>query len=184
MAERGERGPEGVDEGDRPMKSEVLNVRAMAKRERTGIERALDRAAASISHPVFFLAEALFHVGWVAANLGALPGVTPWDPFPFSFLGGLASIQALFIALLILMQTRHESTASEVREEMDLQVALHAEREVSKIIRMLAEVHRALEIPSDEHDRELEVMSEPIRPDYLMEKTERRLEEAEEEIED
>lgn len=179
MSESTESGPVLVDENGRAAKAEVLNVRALAKQERTTMERALDRAAAAIAHPLFFLAEAVFHVGWIVANLGLIPRLRPWDPYPFGFLAGLASAQALFIALLILMQTRQESTTSEVREEMDLQVALHAEREISKLIRMLAEVQRGLNIPTTEHDRELEVMSDPVRPDFLMQKTEERLAEEE-----
>jgi uncharacterized membrane protein len=67
-------------------------------------------------------------------------------------LGGLASMQALFIGLLILMYAQHESHIAEGREEVDLQVALHSERETSKVLRMLTELHNSLVIRSNEHD--------------------------------
>src|SRR5688500_4129664 len=95
-------------------KREILNVRAEAVRQRTPLQRALTRIASILSSPIFFISEVVFHLGWIALNSGAVPGVRPWDPFPFAFLTGTASVQALFIGLLILMYAEHDSHISDV----------------------------------------------------------------------
>lgn len=161
-------------------KDEIINVRAEAARSRTPLQRALVRVARAISHPWFFAAELALHTGWVVMNTGWVPGISPWDPYPFGLLAGLASVQALFIGLLILMYAEQESRMGEVREEMELQVALHDERETSKVLRMLTEIQDALGIHGAERDRELELMSKPIDPEQLREVTRQHIEEADE----
>lgn len=158
-------------------KDEVLNVRADAVRHRTALQHVLAAVSKVLAHPLFFFGEVALHVGWIVLNAGVLPGTTAWDPYPFSFLTGMASVQALFIGLLILMYARHEAMIAEVREEMDLQVALHSERETSKVLRMLTDVHHSLGVASAEHDRELEVMSQPLDPVHLKRTTEEHIQE-------
>lgn len=164
----------------RRSKDEIINVRADAVSRRTPLEAAIARMARMLAHPGFVLAEAALHGGWIVLNTGVVPGVEPWDPYPFSFLTGMASVQALFIGLLILMYAEQDSHVGELREEMDLQVALHSEREASKILRMLVEVQRALGVQSQEQDEELRLMSQPLDPAHLRQVTEEHLREAEE----
>lgn len=85
-----------------------------------------------------------------------------------------------WIALLILMQETHESRIAELREETDLQVALHAEREATKLLRLMLDVHRALGIKSPELDDEFDEMARPLDPDRLRESLEERLRRADE----
>lgn len=162
-------------------KGEVMNVRAEAIRGQSPLHHALTAIANVLSHPYFFIGEVVLHGGWIVLNTVPLPGVQPWDPYPFSLLTGLASVQALFIGLLILMFAQREADIAELREEVDLQVVLHSERETSKVLRMLAELHEALGVRSKENDRELEVMSQPLDPQRLKRSTEDDIEAAEEE---
>jgi uncharacterized membrane protein len=164
----------------RRQKEQILNVRAEAARRRTPLERMLASTARSLAHPLFFAGEVVFHLAWVALNALLLPGPLRWDPFPFPLMTGLASLQALLIGLLILMYEERSARVQEVREETELQVNLHAERETTKLLRMMAEVHRALGIPSREHDAELSQMERPLDPARLRSTTEEELREVEE----
>lgn len=159
-------------------KQDILNVRADATRRSGMLHRGLARMARALGHPAFFAAELAFHVGWIALNLGAAPDVEPWDPYPFGMLGGLASVQALFIGLLILMYEVRDARVGELREETDLQVSLHAERETTKLIQLMLDVHRALGIRSAEGDADLPEMARPLDPASLRDDTERRLRDA------
>lgn len=160
-------------------KRQLLLVRADAARRRTILQWALDEVARVLAHPLFFVGEIVFHAGWIVLNTGWVPGVTPWDPYPFSFLLGIASIQAFFVGLLILMHTRYEARIGELREETELQVALHAERETTKLLRMMVEVHRKLGIASTERDTELHEMAKPLEPDHLLDETREELDDEE-----
>ena len=157
-------------------KEQILNVRAEAARKRSRLERALVATARSIAHPLFFAAEIAFHLVWVVLNAFLLPPALRWDSYPFPLLTGLASLQALLIGLLILMYEERSAAVQEVREETELQVNLHAERETTKLLRMMAEVHDALGIRSAEHDAELEEMAQPLDPQRLRDSTESQLE--------
>ncbi len=159
-------------------KEDILNVRADAARRWGPFERGLARAARLLAHPAFFTAELVFHVAWVVLNLGVVPGVRPWDPPPFGMLGGLASTQALFIGLLILMYEVRDARIGELREETDLQVSLHAERETTKLIQLVLDVHEALGIRTAEGDADLPEMARPLDPAQLRDDTERRLRDA------
>lgn len=164
--------------GIRSQKNEILNVRADAARRRGLLEQLIARAGHFLARPGFFAAELIFHTGWILANTGVIPGVVPWDPFPFSFLTGLASAQALIIGLLILMYEERSARIAEIRDETALQVALHAERETTKLIRLVLEVQAALGVRTTEPDEEIAEMAEPLDPGRLRHTTEEVLREA------
>lgn len=162
----------------RRQKQEILSVRADAVRRRTPLERLLAAVARRLAHPAFFAAEAALHLVWVALNAGWVAGVRPWDPYPFPLLAGIDSMQALGIALLILMHQERDARVAELREETELQVALHDERETTKLLRMMRELHDALGVRGAERNEELDEMSEPLDPQRLRESLETRLRDA------
>lgn len=164
----------------RRQKDAILNVRAAETRWLTPLERGLRAAARGLAHPVFLAAEVVFHLGWVALNTVGIFAALRWDPYPFPLLAGVASVQALFIGLLILMYEERSARVEEVREETELQVALHTEREATKLLRMVAEIQTALGIPTREQDEELAEMAQPLDPDRLRETTRDQLRRADE----
>ena len=92
-----------------------------------------------LSHPAFFLALLASHLLWIVLNLPIYPWWEPWGPYPFIFLATIASAEAPFIALLVLMHQQRNQRLSELREETPLQVSLHMEREVSWVLHLLPE---------------------------------------------
>lgn len=55
-------------------------------------------------------------------------------------LATIASVEAPFIALFVLMHQKRETNVEELRGEVELQVALHTEREVTMLLRLVAEL--------------------------------------------
>ena len=163
-------------------KRQIFNVRAEALRERSWGDRALARVARAIADRRFFFGELSFHLAWIVLNSIALPGVSPWDPYPFSLLTGLASLQALLIALLLLMHSQSELRIDQVREETDLQVALHAERETTRLLQMVTEIHDRLGIRSEVPEDELREMRQPLDPNQLRTVTAQQISETEREM--
>ncbi len=154
-------------------------MREEMTRRRSWLAAGIDRAGNLLAHPVFFTVLLAAHLGWVAANLGWIPGVPAWDPYPFMLLATIASAEAPFIALLILMRQHRDQRIDELREEVTLQVDLHVEREATKALRMLAAIHEKLGIET-EAGEDLDRMTEELDPRLLLEDLEERLEEAEE----
>lgn len=164
----------------RRQKDQILNVRAEEAKRRSATERMLVAVAGFLAHPAFFAAELVFHLTWVLLNAFLLDARLRWDPYPFPLLTGLASAQALFIGLLILMYEDRSATVDEVREETELQVALHTERETTKLLRLVTDIHEKMGIRSPDHDAELAEMAQPLDPERLRDVTREELRRAEE----
>jgi uncharacterized membrane protein len=58
-------------------------------------------ACTAASGPVL-LGHLVWFTLWVTANVGVLPGIAPFDPFPFPFLTMTVSLEAIFLALFVL----------------------------------------------------------------------------------
>jgi uncharacterized membrane protein len=143
-------------------------VRALKARHaarRSFLETIADRLS-RIASSGYFLA---VHVGWFALwilwNTGAL-GLRPFDPFPFGLLTMVVSLEAIFLALFILMAQRRESSIAELREEITLQVLMRAEEEVTKTLQLVAGLYPRLGHQLAK-DPELDEMLRPLDADAI-----------------
>jgi uncharacterized membrane protein len=91
------------------------NVETIAKVEqqlagrRTRMDRIGDAIARFFGTLRFIIAHALFITGWLALNLGLLPDVQPFDPYPFPFLGLIVGIEFIFLTTFVLMNQNLQS---------------------------------------------------------------------------
>jgi uncharacterized membrane protein len=104
-------------------------------------------AFTAASGPVLVLHVAWFSV-WVSANLGVLPGVHPFDRFPFPFLTMTVSLEAIFLALFVLASQNRLARQAHKRSHLDLQVDLLAEREMTAVLQLLQDIARHLDVPT------------------------------------
>lgn len=163
------------DSGDKG--EEILDVRGALRAQSGWFTRLVEEMGRLLASAVTWAVLLLLHLLWVVLNTGWLPWVEPWDRYPFPMLAMLASVEAPFISLMILMAQEREGRVRDVRDEIDLQVALHSEREVTAILRRVDALCRKLEVgPFGEDPQELEHMKEPLDSDKLMERVEQRLE--------
>src|SRR5688572_13063590 len=93
---------------------------------RTRPERAVDAITRwAASGPALLLHLAWF-AGWIVVNAGLAPGLAPFDPFPFSFLTLVVSLEAIVLTLLVLASQNRMGGQSEKRSHLDLQIDLLA----------------------------------------------------------
>lgn len=111
---------------------------------------------------------------WIVINAGLIPGVVPWDPFPFILLTMLLSIEAICLTIIVLMSQNRQSYVSAVRDELDLQVNLLSEREVTKALKLLLALHEHHKIKESE-DPELDAMLRATNISYIQRKLEEQL---------
>jgi uncharacterized membrane protein len=71
-------------------------------------------------------------------NTGQIKGVMAFDPFPFNFLTMVVSLEAIILAVFVLISQNRSMRVDDLRAETHLQINLITEREVTKIIKMLA----------------------------------------------
>lgn len=124
-------------------------IEAVAELERVAHETRslMDRIAASITrkagsgtavavHAVWFLV-------WIIVNVEFL-GLPAFDPYPFSLLTTIVSLEAIFLTLFVLISQNRMTKEADRRTELDLQVNLLAEKETTMILRILSEISKHL----------------------------------------
>lgn len=155
-----------------------MNVRAEMDERRSLISHVVDSVGRLLARPILLLALVGSNVVWVALNLG-IAGANPWDPPPFTLLATITSALAPILTLMILMRQHRDARVAELREEIDVQLTLHIEREVTRVARMLDEVRAGLGIET-EIDREArqETKSE-LDPEELLDRLRQQLDESE-----
>ena len=116
-----------------------------------------------------FLAPVIWFAGWILAN--SLPGFRPFDPFPFTFLTLVVSLEAIFLSTFILISQNHETRLSERRNQLDLQVNLLTEQENTKMLRMLERIAEKVGANTDD-DPSLQVLDQATNPEKLVEQIE------------
>jgi uncharacterized membrane protein len=119
------------------------NIRAVARLEqealhqRTTADRVSDALTRFTGSTPFVVGHALAFTTWILANSGRLPGVAPFDPYPFSFLTLVVSLEAIFLSVFVLMSQNRMTRQADKRAHLDLQVDLLAERELTLMLHML-----------------------------------------------
>jgi uncharacterized membrane protein len=137
------------------------NVRAIAAleqaaiRQRTPADRVSDAITRVAGSATFVVIHAIGFTVWIVANVGAFPGVSPFDPYPFAFLTLVVSLEAIFLAIFVLMSQNRMSRLADRRAHLDLQIDLLAEREVTAILKMLRALLEKQGISLDRLDRDV-----------------------------
>ncbi|MBA4327381.1 MAG: hypothetical protein C0428_04080 [Polaromonas sp.] len=104
------------------------------------------RLAASIAGfcgtaPVLWL-HAVFFISWLAFNASPLA----FDPYPFTFLTMVVSLEAIFLSFFIMIGQNIASRENERRHQLDLQINLLNEREMTAMLRLMGKVADKLQI--------------------------------------
>jgi uncharacterized membrane protein len=109
---------------------------------------------------------------WILANLGLVPGVPQFDP-SFVTLAMVASVEAIFLSTFILITQNRMSGAADKRAELDLQISLLAEHEVTKLVALLSAIADRLGVET-EVDAEVEELKEDVAPERVLDEIEER----------
>lgn len=139
----------------------VQSYRAKADAKRTWSDKFADKLTLRFGSVLFLALNAVWFIVWITINTNLIPGVEPFDPFPFGLLTMIVSLEAIFLAIIVLISQNRDAKVAELREEIDLQVNSIAETEVTKIIEMLALLLKKEGIKIDDPD--IEDMTRPIR---------------------
>ncbi len=92
----------------------------------------------------FLALNAVFFLAWIVLNVGLIPGITPFDPFPFGLLTMAVSLEAIFLSIFVLLAQNLQAAKDHIRGDIEYQINLNAELEVGhlheKVDRMNAEM--------------------------------------------
>lgn len=149
----------------------IIHTRQTTASQRTTEERLAD-AITDFSGRMYFV---YFHVVWFAVwiliNLGYL-GIKPFDPYPFGLLTMVVSLEAIFLATFVLISQNRLSAEADRRADLDLQIGLLTEHELTRVLVMLDAIQDKLGIENDE-DQELLDLEKNVHPEDVLEEMER-----------
>lgn len=147
----------------------VQKLETAAKQERTRS----DLFAEAIANFCGSMTFVWVHVAWfgVWIFLNTVPGFPHIDPFPFTFLTLVVSLEAIFLSTFILISQNHDAKISERRNHLDLQINLLSEQENTRMIQMLTaiaekvgcEIARAPEVRDLSEETDLESVVAEIK---------------------
>jgi uncharacterized membrane protein len=113
----------------------------------------------------FVYVHAALYGFWIAANLGWL-GVQPWDE-TFVMLAMIASVEAIFLSTFILISQNRMAALAEQRAELDLQVSLLAEHEITKLVQLVSAIAERLDV-AHEARQDIDELKRTVAPEAVL----------------
>lgn len=107
----------------------------------------------------FLLFCLLLFAVWICCNLNLIPYLKPFDPFPFPILQMGVSLFAVILSVSVLINQNRQGHVEKIRQQVEFEVNVRAEEEITKVLNMLHEIHQKLGLNST-IDKELEEMKE------------------------
>ncbi len=133
----------------------------------------VDRVADAVGDFSGSLSFVVIHVTafivWFLINTGHFFGVKKFDPYPFVLLAMVVSVEAVLLSTFVLMKQNRMAKRDEQRDQLNLQIDLLAEKEITKVLQMQRLLCARLGIAEVEGDVEAKEMSEATSVDKLAE---------------
>ena len=161
-------------ESEEPKRKIFQSIKAGADSRRTNSERIADWMTSRFGSMTFLLINALLFLAWILVNTGQIKEISPFDPFPFSLLTTIVSLEAIILAIFVLISQNRNSKIDDLREETHLQINLISEKEVTKIMKMLAILLEKNSVDLSQ-DPELKKLLKPISEEEIEKKLEKEI---------
>jgi uncharacterized membrane protein len=158
-----------VEELTRRNVETVSKLEEAARGQRTRTDRLAEVIANFCGSMTFVWVHVIWFGGWIGFNL--LPGMKHVDPFPFTFLTLVVSLEAIFLSTFILISQNHDSRVSDKRNHLDLQINLLSEQENTQMLRILQQIAAQVGVADDPHTQVLGQATEPERLAEQIEQT-------------
>lgn len=145
----------------------LVNHRRESVRQSSWRVKLADAITRFTGSMTFVLVHVVGYTLWIVVNLGWIPWLPRFDP-TFVVLAMEASVEAIFLSTFILItQNRMMSEAAE-RADLDLQISLLSEHEITRVIMLVREMAKRMGIEAA-HDPELCELAKDVHPERMLE---------------
>lgn len=145
----------------------AMRERAQAEARRAGMgDRVANAVTGFTGSMTFVYVHVVIVSAWVAVNLGLVPGAPPFDR-TFVILATAASVEAIFLSTFVLISQNRAARAADRRAELDLQINLLTEHEVTRLITLTAAIAERLGVP-DARDPEVRELEHDVAPEAVL----------------
>ena len=139
-------------------------------RNRTMIEKIIDTITAFASNMVSVYSHLLLFSVWVLWNSGMF-NLKPFDP-NFIMLATFAAVEAIFLTTFVLIGQRRINLQNDKWAELDLQVSLLTEHELTSVLNLVKAIATKMDI-EEAKSQEIEELSKDIHPDNVLDTMEK-----------
>jgi len=151
----------------------IQSFEAKAKRKRPLTQRVADSLTRYFGSLHFLSLNIIVFTLWVLINSKVIPILPVFDPYPFVLLITTVSLEAIILTTIVLMSQNRQSQIGTLRDELQLQVELITERELTKSLHMIKKLLEKKGIKLD--DSELNEMLEAVNTSFIERKLEEQL---------
>ncbi|MDB5649002.1 MAG: hypothetical protein JWL62_522 [Hyphomicrobiales bacterium] len=156
----------------------IRNIRALEERRQreaagagreTRVANWVTRFAGSMR---FVYVHLVVYGVWIAINVGLIPLLPRFDPY-FVILAMEASVEAIFLSTFILISQNQMSAAQDKRDDLDLQISLLTEHELTKLSKMMLDIAEHLQVPVSDAP-EIQEIARDVAPEAVLNEIEAR----------
>ncbi|OGI79274.1 hypothetical protein A3F19_00970 [Candidatus Nomurabacteria bacterium RIFCSPHIGHO2_12_FULL_37_29] len=150
------------------------SIKAKSDAKRTTMEKTADFMTSNFGSNTFLLFNVFLFTSWILINTNQIKGVPIFDPFPFNLLTNIVSLEAIILAIFVLISQNRTAKVDDLREETHLQLNLISEREITKLMKMMALLleKQGLDLSQDP---ELKKMIRPISEEEIEKRLEKEI---------
>jgi uncharacterized membrane protein len=152
------------------------NIRSLTERRRRERReaplqaRAADAITRFAGSMVFVYVHLVVFGVWAAVNSGLVKFLPKWDE-SFVILGTSASVEAIFLSTFVLISQNRMAAAADKRADLDLQISLLAEHEITRLVGLTSAIAARLGIEGAS-DPELSELKQDVAPEAVLDEIE------------
>ena len=152
------------------------NIEALLKRNqqedkaRTFEEKIADRITRFTGSMLFVYIHLVLFGIWIFWNVGWI-GLKPFDP-SFVVLAMFASVEAIFLSTFVLISQNRMNAQADKRADLDLQVSLLTEHEVTRLITLVTAIAKKMDI-QDAYHPEIDELAKDVHPEKVLDTMEK-----------
>ena len=148
----------------------ILHRKKQDQKKRSPADK-IGHAVASFAGTMLSVSIHAFLFGtWIAWNMGLL-GLKPFDP-SFIIMATFAAVEAIFLTSFVLIGQKQMNVEFDKRADLDLQVGLLTEHEVTRILTLVTTIAKTMNIDIAE-DKEIEELLKDIHPGKMLDTMEK-----------
>jgi uncharacterized membrane protein len=143
----------------------LLERQRKQEKERTFQDKIADTVTKFTGSMNFVYIHLVIFGAWIIINLGWLP-LPRFDP-SLVILAMAASVEAIFLSTFVLISQNRMTALADARSNLDLQISLLAEHEVTQLLKLTAQIAERVGVDLQE-STELSQLSQDVRPEAVM----------------
>ena len=154
----------------------ISERRAQELKSATGEQRLANAITAFTGSMWFVYIHLVIYGLWIVVNAGWVPGVPKFDA-SFVILATEASVEAIFLSTFVLISQNRTAAAADKRADLDLQINLLTEHELTKLAEVVTRIAEHLKVPLDDRSEIAEIQQD-VAPEAVLDELEARRPEA------